>query len=191
MHCTSRPAMATVAVGAFEPAKLVTNKKKNVIRKVNNIPYSEISIVERVVKQSEEVAIRDAKVIVCVGRGVKKKEDIELARELAQILGGALACSRPVAIDLKWMPEDMYVGISGIKIKPDLYIGIGVSGQSQHVCGICDSKVIVAINRDAEAPFFEAADYGIVGDLYEVIPALINEIKTRNGLLKVSATANN
>lgn len=189
--CSSRPVMAAVAVGAFEPAKLAANKKKNIIKKVNNIPYSKITVVERVVKQSEEVAIRDAKVIVCVGRGVEKKEDIELARGLAHILGGALACSRPVAIDLKWMPEDMYVGISGIKIKPDLYIGIGVSGQSQHVCGICDSKVIVAINRDAEAPFFEAADYGVVGDLYEVVPALINEIKARNGLLKVSATTNN
>ena len=83
------------------------------------------------------------------------------------------------------------MGISGIQIKPDLYIGLGVSGQPQHLCGICDSKVIVAINRAADAPFFEAADYGIVGDLYDVVPALINEIKARSSLSEVSATGNN
>jgi electron transfer flavoprotein alpha subunit len=189
--CSSRPAMAAVASGVFEPAKLAVDKGSQIIRKANNIPYSQVRVVKRVIEQSDEVAIRDAKVVVCVGRGLEKQKDIELAQELARILGGTVACSRPVAIDLKWMPKNQYVGISGIQIKPDLYIGIGVSGQPQHVCGICDSKVIVAINRDADAPFFEAADYGIVGDLYDVVPALINEIKARSGLADVSATGNN
>jgi electron transfer flavoprotein alpha subunit len=126
----------------------------------------------------QAVDITEAKIIVCVGRGVEKKEDVELARELAQVLGGEVACSRPVAEELRWLPEEVYLGISGKKVKPDLYVGVGVSGQIQHVTGIRDSKVIFAINKDENAPIFEAADYGIVGDLYQVVPKLIQELKS-------------
>ena len=121
--------------------------------------------------------LAQAKIIVCVGRGVEKPEDIKLARELADVLGGEVGCSRPIAEELNWLPEEFYLGISGKKVKPELYIGLGVSGQIQHVTGIRDSKVIFAVNRDENAPIFEAADYGIVGDLYQVVPKLIEELK--------------
>jgi electron transfer flavoprotein alpha subunit len=114
--------------------------------------------------------------VVCVGRGVAKQEDLALVKELAKVLGGEVACSRPIAEEMHWLPEEVYLGISGKKVKPDLYVGIGVSGQIQHVTGIRDSKVIFAINRDENAPIFEAADYGIVGDLYQVVPKLIQEL---------------
>jgi electron transfer flavoprotein alpha subunit len=109
---------------------------------------------------------------------VEKKEDIGLVKELADVLGGEVACSRPIAEELHWLPEEVYLGISGKKVKPDLYVGVGISGQIQHVTGIRDSKVIFAINRDENAPIFEAADYGIVGDLYQVVPKLVEELKS-------------
>ena len=115
--------------------------------------------------------------VVCVGRGLDKQEDIDLARQLAQVLGGEVGCSRPIAEELQWLPEEVYIGISGKKVKPALYLGIGVSGQVQHITGIRDSKVIFAVNKDENAPIFEAADYGIVGDLYSVVPMLIDELK--------------
>ncbi len=118
-----------------------------------------------------------AKRIVSVGNALKKKEDIELFKELAQALGGELGCSRPIA-DKRWMPIDMYVGLSGVKVKPQLYLACGISGQIQHLVGMRDSKVIVAINSNESAPIFAAADYGIVGDMYEIAPSLI-EILTK------------
>lgn len=118
----------------------------------------------------------DAQVVVCVGRGVAKPEDIELARRLAQVLGGEVGCTRPVAEDLHWMPEENYIGISGQVIKPAVYIGIGVSGQIQHVAGIRDAKTILAIEKNENAPILEAADYALVGDLYEILPALLRAL---------------
>lgn len=118
----------------------------------------------------------EANVVVCVGRGVAKKEDIELARRLASKLGGELGCTRPVAEDLHWMPEENYIGISGQIVKPSVYIGIGVSGQIQHVSGIRDSKTIIAIEKNENAPIIEAADYALVGDLYQIVPALLNAL---------------
>ena len=129
-------------------------------------------------RQRGSVNLAEAKIIVCVGRGVGKPEDIKLARDLAEVLNGEVGCSRPVAEELNWLPEELYLGISGKKVKPELYIGLGVSGQIQHVTGIRDSKVIFAVNQDENAPIFEAADYGIVGDLYQVVPKLIEELKS-------------
>jgi electron transfer flavoprotein alpha subunit len=137
-----------------------------------------VTVVKRTAKVREAVDVTEAKIIVCVGRGVEKQEDVKLARDLAEVLEGVVGCSRPIAEELRWLPEDVYLGISGKKVKPDLYIGVGVSGQIQHVTGIRDSKVIFAINRDENAPIFEASDYGIVGDLYQVVPLLIEELKT-------------
>ena len=118
----------------------------------------------------------DANVVVCVGRGIMKREDIELARRLAKKLGGEVGCTRPVAEDLHWMPEENYVGISGQVVKPQVYIGIGVSGQIQHISGIRDSKTIIAIEKNENAPILEAADYTLVGDLYEILPNLLNAL---------------
>ena len=120
--------------------------------------------------------LSDANVVICVGRGVAKKEDLELARRLAVKLGGELGCTRPIAEDLHWMSEENYVGISGQVVKPAVYIGIGVSGQIQHVSGIRDSKTIIAIEKNGNAPILEAADYALVGDLYEILPALLSAL---------------
>jgi electron transfer flavoprotein alpha subunit len=174
---TARPQMATIPPRTFDPAAPQEGKAGN-IRELPAVPPSAVKVVSRTAKVREAVDITEAKIVVCVGRGVEKKEDVELARELARVLGGEVACSRPVAEELHWLPEEVYLGISGKKIKPDLYVGVGVSGQIQHVTGIRDTKVIFAINKDENAPIFDAADYGIVGDLYQVVPKLIQELKS-------------
>ncbi|KLU61909.1 acryloyl-CoA reductase electron transfer subunit beta [Peptococcaceae bacterium CEB3] len=119
----------------------------------------------------------EASVVVCVGRGVSKREDIELARRLAKKLDGEVGCTRPVAEDLHWLPEENYIGISGQTVKPSVYIGIGVSGQIQHISGIRDSKTIIAIEQNENAPILEAADYTLVGDLYQLLPTLLDALK--------------
>jgi electron transfer flavoprotein alpha subunit len=176
VSCTTRPQMATIPPRTFEPA-MVLEGKQGQVRELPPPPPSGIQLLQRTPKTREAVDITEAKIVVCIGRGVAKQEDIALARELANVLGGEVACSRPIAEELHWLPEEVYLGISGKKVKPDLYVGVGISGQIQHVTGIRDSKVIFAINRDENAPIFEAADYGIVGDLYKVVPQLIQELK--------------
>jgi electron transfer flavoprotein alpha subunit len=173
---TTRPQMATIPPRTFDPAA-PQEGREGTIRELPATPPSPVKVVSRTAKVRESVDITEAKIVVCVGRGVEKKEDVDLVRELAQVLGGEVACSRPVAEELHWLPEEVYLGISGKKVKPDLYVGVGVSGQIQHVTGIRDSKVIFAINKDENAPIFEAADYGIVGDLYKVVPKIIQELK--------------
>jgi electron transfer flavoprotein alpha subunit len=118
------------------------------------------------------VDISAAGKLVAVGRGFRKKEDLKLAEDLAAVLKAELACTRGVAEDEHWLPVARYVGISGQTVKPDLYLAVGLSGQVQHMVGCRESKVIVAVNTDERAPIFEASDYGIVGDLYEVLPLL-------------------
>jgi electron transfer flavoprotein alpha subunit len=174
--CTTRPQMATISPRTFDPAPLLEGREGK-IRQLPAAPSSAVTVIGRTARARETVDITESKIVVSVGRGFEKEEDIQLARDLADVLGGQVGCSRPIAEELRWLPEDVYLGISGKKIKPDLYIGIGVSGQIQHVTGIRDSKVIFAINRDENAPIFEAADYGIVGDLYKVVPVLIEELK--------------
>jgi electron transfer flavoprotein alpha subunit len=174
--CTSRPQMAAIAPRVFDPAPMVEGNEGKV-REISDTPSSAVTVVSRTAKSREAVDITEAKIVVCIGRGFEKEADVKLARDLADVLGGEVGCSRPIAEELRWLPEDVYMGISGKKIKPDLYIGVGVSGQIQHVTGIRDSKIIVAINRDENAPIFEASDYGIVGDLYQVVPILIEELK--------------
>jgi electron transfer flavoprotein alpha subunit len=175
--CTTRLQMATIAPRTFEPAA-VQEGRKGTMRELSSTPSSAVKVIQRSPKAKEAVNITEAKIVVCIGRGMNNKEDVDLARQLADVVGGEVACTRPIAEELRWLPEEVYLGISGKKIKPDLYIGLGVSGQIQHVTGIRDSKVILAVNRDDNAPIFEAADYGIVGDLYQVVPKLIEELKT-------------
>jgi len=132
-------------------------------------------------KTSGKVALTEADVVVSAGRGMKGPENWGMVEELADTLGAALACSRPVA-DAHWRPHNEHVGQTGIAIAPNLYIAIGISGAIQHLAGVNRSKHIVVINKDPEAPFFKAADYGIVGDAFDVVPKLTQAIKKMKGI---------
>lgn len=127
-------------------------------------------------KTSGKVALTEAEVVVSAGRGLKGPENWAMVEELATELNAALACSRPVA-DAHWRPHNEHVGQTGVAIAPNLYIAVGISGAIQHLAGVNRSKVIVVINKDAEAPFFKAADYGIVGDAFEVVPKMVEAVK--------------
>ena len=120
---------------------------------------SKVKVIERRPKAQESVNINDAQVVVGVGRGFSQESELQIAEDLAQALNGVVACSRPIAEDLHWLPEDRYIGISGQVIKPNLYLAAGISGQVQHVYGIRDAKTIVAIDKNENAPIFQVADY--------------------------------
>ena len=130
---------------------------------------------------SGEIPLTEAELVVSGGRGLKGPENWGMIEELAHLLGAATACSRPVA-DAHWRPHNEHVGQTGIAIAPNLYIAIGISGAIQHLAGVNRSKVIVVINKDPEAPFFKAADYGIVGDAFDVVPKMIEAVKKLKGL---------
>ena len=136
--------------------------------------------VTNVTKASGEVPLTEAEVVVSAGRGMKGPENWGMVEDLAKVLHAATACSRPVA-DAHWRPHNEHVGQTGIAIAPNLYIAIGISGAIQHLAGVNRSKVIVVINKDPEAPFFKAADYGIVGDAFEVLPKFTEAIRKLKG----------
>ncbi|HVO37020.1 MAG TPA: electron transfer flavoprotein subunit alpha/FixB family protein [Candidatus Acidoferrum sp.] len=170
----SKPQIATVPARAFEKPQL--KERNGQVMKVDvKVDAAKTEIVETKPLETSNVKIEDAQVIVSCGRGLQKKEDKALLDRLAGVLYGQVGCSRPLAEDRKWFSE--WVGLSGHKVKPKLYIACGISGVIQHVAGIRDAKVIVAINKDEQAPIFEIADYGVVGDLYQVLPALEEAIK--------------
>jgi len=123
-------------------------------------------------KEKAPVNLRAARTVVAVGRGLKAKDDLALITDLADAIGGELACSRPLAEGVHWIAKDRNIGISGQQIAPELYVAIGISGQLQHMVGVRDADVIVAVNSDKDALIFKQCDYGIVGDLYTVVPAL-------------------
>lgn len=134
------------------------------------------AMLKDIVKATDKVSLPDAEIVVSGGRGLKGPENWGMIEELANLLGAATACSKPVS-DAGWRPHEEHVGQTGIAVSPNLYIAIGISGAIQHIAGISASKVIVVINKDAEAPFYKVADYGIVGDAFEVVPKLIAAIK--------------
>ena len=125
---------------------------------------------------SDKVSLAEAETIVSAGRGLKGPENWKMVEELADLLGAATACSKPVS-DIGWRPHSEHVGQTGKAVAPNLYIALGISGAIQHLAGVNSSKIMVVINTDPEAPFFKAADYGIIGDVFEVVPKLIEEIK--------------
>ncbi|HEV7229686.1 MAG TPA: electron transfer flavoprotein subunit alpha/FixB family protein [Bacteroidia bacterium] len=149
------------AVEAFSPA-------------VNDADFKIVS--KELKKTSGKIALTEAEIVVSAGRGLKGPENWGMVEQLAELLGAATACSKPVA-DIGWRPHHEHVGQTGITIAPNLYIAIGISGAIQHLAGVSSSKVIVVVNSDAEAPFFKAADYGIVGDAFQVVPQLIEAVK--------------
>jgi electron transfer flavoprotein alpha subunit len=138
---------------------------------------SKVALVDRKPKEGETVDLAAAPIILGIGRGFGKREDLQLANDLAVALGAELGCTKSLA-DFEWLPEDRIIGLSGAKTTPDFYLCAGISGQVQHTVGISQSKLIAAINSDKEAPIFQLADYGIVGDLYQVIPALVEKLKS-------------
>jgi electron transfer flavoprotein alpha subunit len=139
-------------------------------------PADLATIIKEIVRSTDKVSLPDADIVVSAGRGLKGPENWGMIEELADVLGAALACSKPVS-DAGWRPHSEHVGQTGIAVSPNLYIAIGISGAIQHLAGVSSSKVIVVINKDAEAPFFKVADYGIVGDAFDVVPKLITAIK--------------
>jgi electron transfer flavoprotein alpha subunit len=134
------------------------------------------AMLKEIVRSTDKVSLPDAEIVVSGGRGLKGPENWGMIEELAELLGAATACSKPVS-DSGWRPHSEHVGQTGIAVSPNLYIAIGISGAIQHLAGVSSSKVIVVINKDPEAPFFKVADYGIVGDAFEVVPQLIAAVK--------------
>jgi electron transfer flavoprotein alpha subunit len=130
-------------------------------------------LIETRPKAGESVNLTAAKRVVGVGRGFAAEADLDLARQLASKLGAELACSRPIAEGVNWLPTERYIGVSGATLRPELYLAVGISGQIQHLVGVNKAKVMVAINKDKNAPVFKQVDFGIVGDLYQVLPALV------------------
>lgn len=142
---------------------------------------SDIDVLAReIVRESKGISLTEADIVVSAGRGMKGPENWGIIEELAGLLGAATACSKPTA-DMGWRPHHEHVGQTGIQIAPNTYFAIGISGAIQHLAGVSSSKNIIVINKDAEAPFFKVADYGVVGDLFEVVPKLIEAIKAAKG----------
>lgn len=134
------------------------------------------TVINEIVRATDKVALPEAEIVVSAGRGLKGPENWGMIEELAEVLGAATACSKPVS-DAGWRPHEEHVGQTGIAVSPNLYIAIGISGAIQHLAGVSSSKTIVVINKDPEAPFFKVADYGIVGDAFEIVPQLTEAIR--------------
>jgi len=169
-----RPQIATVPLRTFE--KLEPKERNGEVVNVKvEVEEPKLEVVGVNEIEVADVKIEDARIVVCGGRGIEKKEDFKPLEEFAQLIGGQVGNTRPLAEDRKWFTG--WVGLSGKKIKPTLYIGCGISGMIQHVAGMRDSQVVVAINKDPEAAIFEVADYVVVGDLYEIVPAIVDALK--------------
>jgi electron transfer flavoprotein alpha subunit len=174
------PVFATFQSGAYRPDQAAKGSGAAIeemtvevgeIRMTPEAPFQEVK---------QAVDLSKADIIVAVGRGIKSKDNLALAEKLAEVLGGDLAASRPIC-DAEWLPIDRQIGSSGQTVAPKLYIALGISGAIQHLVGMKNSGTIVAINKDPEAPIFDIADYGIVGDLFEAVPVLTEEIRKIKG----------
>ncbi len=169
------PCVACVPGGAYEKGPGSSGSVE-----IMNVEVSgRVTRTERRAKPKVSVDLKSASIIVSAGRGFKKKEDLVLVERLAAAMGGVVGSSRPLTSDLGWLGEEHHIGLTGFYVHPDLYLAVGISGQLQHVAGIKDSKIIAAINKDRQAPIFQVADYGIVGDLYQVVPALLKLLEKK------------
>jgi len=173
------PYFATFQTGAFRGDQVEAGVAPAAVETVQaDVPASALrNKPGEVFKEAKQaVDLTQAEIIVSVGRGIKEEKNIALARQLAEALGGEIAASRPIC-DAGWLPMDRQIGSSGQTVAPKLYVALGISGAIQHIVGMKGSRTIVAVNKDSEAPIFEVADIGIVGNLFEVIPPLVEEIK--------------
>jgi len=173
-----KPFIVSLKTKVFEKIAKDNLRKGEVVEFKAQIEESKVKIVERIDSQKGDVNIRNSQIIVSIGRGLKKQEDLDIIKELSNLLGGTIGGSRPIVEDFKWLPKERQVGLSGETVKPNLYVAVGISGQIHHIIGMKDSRVIVAVNSDEGAPIFEACDYGVVGDLYQIIPELIKILKS-------------
>ena len=174
----NRPQMATVRPGVMQKIEPVEGAKANVVEYNPGFTPDDkyVEILDIVKSVSETVDIMDAKILVSGGRGVGSPENFQMLRDLADALGGEVSCSRAV-VDAGWMPKDMQVGQTGKTVRPQVYFAIGISGAIQHVAGMEESDIIIAINKDETAPILDVADYGVVGDLNKIVPKLTEMIK--------------
>jgi len=174
-----RPQMATVRPMSTKPAEIQKGRKGEIIR-ISPPPELLVSRIKRTgfIPNEEELGIQEAEIVVCVGRGIKKAENIPLVRKFADQIGGTIGASRDV-VDRGWLSYPHQIGLSGKTISPKLYIGLGVSGAIQHLAGMQTSETIIAVNSDPDAHIFQVADFGIVGDIFEVLPTLIADIKSK------------
>ena len=172
--------VVTVGTGVFEAMPKDASRQGKVTEVNPEVDNAGIRVLETRPKQGELVNLSAAKRVVGVGRGFTAKEDLKMAEDLAALMGAEMGCSRPIAEGEKWMSKERYIGVSGVMLKPNIYISLGVSGQIQHMVGVNQAKILIAINKDKNAPVFKQVDIGLVGDLYNVLPQIVAKMKVQN-----------